>query len=293
MPENSNDGIDNDVRLALSLQETSEPLGQAPSDEELVQLSEGSLSDTRYKEVLSHLATNSQLRERWAAGLELIAWGNDDLANTQKTGSQHNKVEPESTGPSLVKRIKDFFAEYLSPQQSAWGGATIAAVAAVFFMAPNSQTSKVSDIYEIWQPILENGADAQHGDIRFRGAFLDIPQDQDLKALLVGIGQGLDDLGSWAILPNARLPDLSMIDSDLANEYSAEISLGRLTALSSQACQQQPNNVELMDSLAETFPQQLSSTRFVNLRKEFTEAQEGQLSVCRVTNQLLQTFRAD
>lgn len=218
-----------EVLLALNAGGADTPVGALPSDEELVALAEGQLDEVRRAQLLSHIAADENVYERWMDAVELLSLADEPLTGAAATESK----------PSLLSSLASGFNKLLSPQGFA-GLATAAAgiFALTVFIAPPSTEAHIDELYSAhgshWST-----SPSELESVKARRIGTNAQASAAKQAVYMGAQHGLDDLGSefpseW--LPSINLEPNSVSTLSTAN-YESLYNSGRLATIAHFKCQ--------------------------------------------------------
>lgn len=215
-------------------------VGEPPSDEELAALSEHALGDVRYAQVLSHIASNSRVYQRWMQIGESIAQLQDKEAATKRVGA---------TGDSLIQRLGNWLFNSKQGMGVFGGGlATAAVLVLAVFLVPSMQDpNSLEQQFQYWKPYIgENWVQTevspkyQKPASDSRAFFI---KSEYQKVFAYGFQKGAGELGM------ARYEQLGIVFKKAAKtppvasrnvqqeQYKALLDLGRLTALTTLQCE--------------------------------------------------------
>jgi len=217
-------------------------VGEPPSDEELAALSEQSLGDVRYAQVLSHIASNSKIYHRWMRIGESIAMLNNKDVALKRVAAADNA--------SMIHRLGSWLFSTKGGMGVFGGGlATAAVLVLAVILLPSLQQpgGSLDQQYDYWKPYISSHWDstavqdkyqAQGGESR---AFFFPSQYQ--KIFRYGFQQGAGELGlnhysQLGISVKAANTEPPLATRDIKqDQYKALMSLGKLTALTTLQCE--------------------------------------------------------
>jgi len=211
-------------------------VGEPPTDEELAALSQSSLGDVRYAQVLSHIASDSKIYHRWIRIGESIAI--------------LEKKDKAAEGETLIARIGTWLSSNKFGAGVFGGGLATAAVLvlAVVLLPSLQQPKSLDDQFDYWKPYIEQNWQAAAKQPKYQKESSDSRafffQSQYQKIFQYGFQKGAGELGidRYTQLgislktPRSSAPPLAGRDVK-EDQYNALLSLGRLTALTTLQCE--------------------------------------------------------
>ena len=228
-------------------------VGEPPTDEELAGLSERSLGDVRYAQVLSHIASDSKIYQRWMRIGESIALLDDKDAALKRIAAADNV--------SMIQRLGSWLFSTNTGKGVFGGGLATAAVLmlAIILVPSLQQPSTMDEQYAYWKPYIADNWNAsavapkyEKGASDSRAFFF---KSQYQKIFQYGFERGAGELGAEhysqlgiKVQRPQTAPPLASRDVD-SDQYNALIGLGKLTALTTLQCELDIQAINLIRSI--------------------------------------------
>jgi len=278
-------------------------VGEPPTDEELAALSQRTLGDVRYAQVISHIASDSKIYHRWMRIGEAIALLDDKERALKRISAADNT--------SVIQRLGSWlFTSKRGLSVFGGGMATAAVLMLAIVLVPSlQQPGSIDDQFNYWKPYIDKNWEAaavqpkyqrEAADTRaflFRSPYQKIFQ----FGFQTGAGElGVDRFEQLGIqLKSARVSSPPIANREVnEDQYNALMSLGRLTALTTLQCEMgiQANDFESLYHTA-----QLLSAKVYTVQDEKisgwaktlgrqSEAQAQMQDLCRFSGDAVKTF---
>ena len=216
-------------------------VGPAPNDEELAAMTEQALGQTRYAQVLSHIASSADVYRRWMRIAE-------SMAALQDPKSARN-ADTATGKPGILQRLLDsLFGTHL--RVGLFGGglaATMVAVLAILLVPTMDQISLMEEQYGEWAPYINQQWATVAVQPKYQKqssssrafTFKSEPQ----RIVEYGFQSGARTLGlnrfqSLGIQFTSPLAEPPQPAADMTREqFNILLGLGRLTALTTLKCE--------------------------------------------------------
>ncbi|VAW96238.1 hypothetical protein MNBD_GAMMA22-1263 [hydrothermal vent metagenome] len=246
------------AQLALQLEspDNASVVGITPSDEELTALYEGQLDDTRRAQVMSHIANNPNVHQRWVQCV-------DSLAYIDEIESETNVQATSITKPSnmIVEFISNLFKNKIL-----LGSGFSSAVVILFVILLQIQQADINiqlqlnETYSDWGNSLPQEWNTLANDQKptpvyssDRSYFSELKQKSDVQKILEsGFKMAMTKIGS------TPFKDYGISDKNLSNttkkdfvknftssEYDSLLQTGQIAALAAIQCKLDPASPRL------------------------------------------------
>ena len=216
-------------------------VGEPPTDEELAALSERSLGDVRYAQVLSHIASDSKIYHRWMRIGESLALLDKKDVTLKRASAADNG--------SMIQRLGSWLFSGKRGIGVFGGGLATAAVLvlAVVLVPSLQQPSSIDEQYAYWKPFIAQNWDAGVKTAKYQKQASDSRafffKSQYQKIFQYGFQKGAGELGlqhyaELGIDLKAPKTEPPLASKDVNSEqYNALMGLGKLTALTTLQCE--------------------------------------------------------
>jgi len=244
------------LALQLNSAESNSIVGTAPTDEELTALYENKLSDTRRAQLLSHIANDSSIHERWIRCVETLAY--------------IDEIENKSTAPSAIKEkakrgFFGFINDLLTPKTLMGGGFSTAAIIVIVISILPPQNNydiqmSLNGAYNSWGSSLEQEWRTLPTDQKptpkyssDRSYFSDPKVKSNIQRVLeTGFKISMKQIGDTPFkdygITQKQLESIKNIDvATVMNnkQYDSLVQTGQIAALASLQCKLDSNSERL------------------------------------------------
>lgn len=214
-------------RIALALTQRPALQGTPPDDEDLAALLDNMLNEERRSEVISHLAHDPDLYQRWQ---QLLA--NHDLWIAHKTDSNVTSIASAGT------RRRPWWQP---------AGGISAAAAALFagwlVLKPGTDMLSLDQAYQQFSPEL-----AVYLDEQPNMRALPVPMDDDITEILAGVYAGQQSLDMHTSFAGIGKAQLDMANKAYRNQFADQATprheWGRWLLISDAVCTSEPDHLD-------------------------------------------------
>ncbi len=258
------------ARLALAIAEASTASGPEPNNEDLAALLDNRLPLQRRQQVISHLASNSELYSQWQQLLtDLDSWQLSG-ANVSTMKVSSSQIESIAAAPRSRSHLRSHLRKRWLTRVGGVGTAAAALIVGWFVFSPGKDNSLTLDqAYAEYSPQLEEFLNEQP---RMRA--LPVSVNAETAALLAGIYAGQQKAGiatSFGGIGEAQLETAKQQfgDTPQASQTPA-FTRGRWLVIGAAICASDPDQISrvALPPAVDSLPKPQASCDFINAQIE-------------------------